>query len=106
MVVIACVLIYFANHSPRTVVNELTAKGINTDTIHFPYKQLHHFWIVNTDQHLTVNFTTNTAIRREIILELVDQNPEDIREFLLHFLPEHEESHPSISQRASHFFKF
>lgn len=106
MFVATCVLLYFATHKPGLVTNELTRKGITTGDIHFPYTHLKHFWIVHDHKHQTVNFTTNTVINREIILQLDSQDPDAVREFLQRHLPEHHQTEATLPQRISHLIKF
>jgi hypothetical protein len=106
VVIITGIMIYFSTHRPETVLHELNDKGIAIGNFQFPYKQLKYFWVVNDNKHKTVNFETNTLIKREILLELEDQDPEEVEQFLKKYLPEHTHNEPTLAQRASHFFKF
>ena len=104
--ILGILIIFFASQKPQIVPIELTQSSVNFGNVAFPFKQLKNFWIVNTKNHKTVNFQTTTAINNTVILELEDQNPETIREFLLPHLTEHHEDTETITQKISHLFKF
>lgn len=109
---VACVAIIallagiFASQKPRTITITLTPTGISLENLHFPYKQLRSFWIVNNEKHRTVNFETSTVMNRHLVVELEDQNPETVHEYLLQFLPEHSETEETAIQRIMHKFRF
>lgn len=100
------IIIFFSKQKPENISISLTTKGIHQGDLHIPYKHIKHFWIVYTPNHQTINFETSSYLNKFVILELESQEPEDVREFLLNFLPEHEAIAPTISQRVTHWFKF
>ena len=104
--ILAGFVFYFARQRPRQVLIELTHQSIKFGRITYPYKQLKYFWIVNTPHHKTVNFGGTTYLNNTIILELVDQDPDEIRAFLLQYLPEHTETEATLAQRISHRLRF
>lgn len=103
---LALIAIFFARQKPETVKIELDNKGIKFGTVFFPYKQLKYFWVVNNQNHKTVNFRAATYINNTIILELERQNPDEVHEFLKQHLPEHTETNETAIQRISHRLKF
>ena len=106
LAIITALIIVFSRQSPRRVNIELNNKGIKFDTLFYPYKQLKYFWVVNNPRHKTINFHTTAFINNTLILELGDQEPEITREFLLQYLPEHEETDETPIQRIMHHLKF
>ncbi len=104
--ILAILIILFSRYKPKEVEIELTTKGVHVGNIFVPHKQIKYFWVVYNKNHKTINLHTTTYINNMIILELEDQDPEPVREFLLNFLPEHEETNETLTQRISHKIRF
>jgi uncharacterized membrane protein YobD (UPF0266 family) len=104
--IIALLIVFFSRQTPRRVEIELTTKGINFGNIHYPYKQIKHFWIVHNQNHQMIIFDTSAVVNNILTVELEDQDPDMIREFLMNFLPEHTETEPTVTQKIMHTFKF
>ena len=99
-------VLFFARQVPGTVDVELNSKHVRFGNIVFPYQQIKHFWIVNNQNHRTLNLHTTALLNNIIILELEDQDPDLIRNFLLFYLPEHSETEETAAQRIMHRLKF
>ncbi len=99
-------VVFFSRQEPQILEIQLTPKGIHYGNIHVPYKQIKHFWVVDGHPHKSVNFETTTYLNRMMVLELEEQDPEEVREFLLAYLPEHEGTEPTITQKIIHWLKF
>ena len=106
MAIISLLIIYFSRQTPGLVKIELTDQGIKFGNLFYPYKQLKYFWIVNNDNHRTVNFHTTALLNSTLILELENEDPNFIRTYLLNFLPEHSKTEETAAQRIMHRFKF
>lgn len=104
--VLTIFIIFFSRQKPQIVEIQLTSKGVHHGNLHVPYKQIKHFWVVNQEPLKTVNFETSAYMNRLMIVELENQDPDAVREFLLEYLPEHEDTQPTITQRVIHWFKF
>jgi len=104
--ILGLVTIFFARQKPEIVPIELNGKGVYFGNVFFPYKQLKYFWVVSTPNHRTVNFHAATYINNVIILELEDQDPDEVHEFLSRYLPEHTETSETLIQKISHKLKF
>lgn len=105
--IIGAMLVYFSRQIPETVDIELDHKHVKFGNMLFPYKHLKSFWIVYSDNHKTLNLESTTYINNLIILELQDQDPDEIRNFLLNYLPEHpEKTRETFAQKVMHLFKF
>ena len=103
---IAVLIVLFSRQKPQLVNVELNNKGVKFDNLFYPYKQLKYFWVVNNPRHKTINFHTTAFLNNTLILELENQNPEETREFLLQYLPEHHETDETAIQRIMHKVKF
>ena len=104
--ILTVLIIIFAKQKPNRVNIELNTKGVNFGGLFYPYKQLKHFWVVHNERHQTVNFHTTALINSILILELENEDPDEIRNFLLKHLPEHSETDETPIQQAMHRFKF
>jgi hypothetical protein len=104
--ILALIVIFFSRVKPQDVDIELSHRGIKFGTVFYPYKQIKHFWVVHNEHHKTVNFHTTTYVNNILILELGDQTPDEIREYLLQHLPEHEETEATTAQKIMHRLKF
>ncbi len=106
MLLLTACIVFFSRQKPEILDIELTSKGINYGSLHFPYKQLKSFWIVNTENHKTLNIITTTYLNNVLIFELEGQDPEEVRAFLIQNLPEHEYTKETSAQKLMHKLKF
>jgi hypothetical protein len=104
--IIAALFIVFARQTPQTVTITLNSKGVDFGNLFYPYKQIKYFWVVNNQNHKTVNFHTSAFVNNILILELENQEPDRVRDFLIKHLPEHSETEETSAQRMMHRFKF
>ena len=104
--ILTIMIVFFARQKPQVLEIQLNNKGVYHGQVHIPYKQIKRFWIVDKHPHRTLNLETSTYLNRLMILELDEQDPDEVREFLLEYLPEHEDSEPTFAQRVIHWFKF
>jgi hypothetical protein len=106
MLIFACFIYFFALQRPQQVQIGMTKTGIHIGEFYIPYKTIRHFWIVHNERHKTVNMETTAYLNRHIVLELEDEDPELIREFLIRVLPEHENTEETFAQKVMHRLKF
>ncbi len=104
--IICLLIIVFSRQIPRVVTIELNDRGIKFGNLFYPYKQLKYFWVVHNERHQTINFHTSALVNNTLILELEDQNPDTIRDYLARRLPEHHETQETPAQKITHRFKF
>lgn len=106
LAIIAALVLGFSRQKPQRVDIELTSRGVNFGNLFYPHKQIKHFWVVNNDRHRTVNFHTSAFVNNILVVELEDQDPDEVRDFLIRHLPEHPETEETTSQKIMHRFKF
>jgi hypothetical protein len=102
---IALFATYLLKQRPEEVTVSLSNHGLHIDDLHVPYKNMKHFWIVDTENHRTLNIETTAYLNRLLIIEIEDQNPEDIREILISAVPEHESTEPTAIQQLMHYLR-
>ena len=105
-IILAGLVVLFSRQKPEIVPIEIDSKAVKFGKIEFPYKQIKHFWVVHNERHKTINLRTTTYVNNTIILELGDQNPDEVRNFLMQYLPEHEATEETFAQRLMHWLKF
>jgi hypothetical protein len=104
--VLSGLILAFSRHTPNQIKIQLTERGIEFGNLFYPYKQLKYFWVVHNPRHQTINFHTTAFINNVLILELEDQNPEIIRQFLVKYVSEHHETEETMIQKIMHRFNF
>lgn len=104
--IITLLIFFFSKHQPELITIELTEKGVKFGKLSVPHKQIKHFWIVNNNNHKTLNLHTTALLNNILVVQLADRNPEEIRNFLVRFVPEHPETEETFAQKIMHTFKF
>jgi len=99
-------IVFFSKQHPKEMEIVLDSKGVAYGKIFLSYKQLKSFWVVNNQNHKSLNIETTAHFNNMLILELEDQDPEEVKDFLIQFLPEHHETQETGIQRIMHWFKF
>ena len=106
MVVVAAVIVYFSRQQPQLLTVTLNHRGIKFGTLFVPYKQIKHFWVVHNAHHKTLNIHTTAYLNHFLVFELEEQDPDEVRQFLLPYFQEHDEEHEALTQSIAHRFKF
>lgn len=104
--IIAIFILIFAMHQPTKINISLTSEGIRIERSFIPYSQMKYFWMVDNDNHKTLNIETTAYINRTILVELGNQNPNEVREILLREVPEHSSTEETFVQRLIHRLRF
>lgn len=104
--VMAIFIIIFAMHKPGKIQISLSSEGLHLERSFIPYNQMKYFWIVDNEDHKTLNIETTAYINRTILVELETQNPEEVREVMLREVPEHSSTEETFVQRLIHRLKF
>ncbi len=99
-------LITFAMRVPPQRTFSITSRGIMIDTIRHPYDALDSFWIADDahGEHRVIIQTHGLGFRH-ITLPVADQDPDEIRHYLLQYLPE-EEAHEPLGHRIMEYLGF
>lgn len=100
-VIIGVLVIFVVSLKPRDITITINKDGITTDSKTYPFGKFKYFWIVDDGHHRTLNLEANTYVSQTIIIELMDQDIDEIREFLSVRIPEAEGLAASFSQKAS-----
>ena len=100
-------LMFVARAKPRQIEVTLSGRGIKLNETIVPYQQIKSFWLVyEPDQVKTLNFETTAYLNRFLTVQLADQDPVAVREYLLDFLPEDLDREERVIDRISRTLKF
>jgi hypothetical protein len=106
-IILAFVIFYmYANKEPRILKFKINEKGIEVAERLYPLDTLRSFWLFyNPPEEKEISFRSKKTFFPYLRLPLAEQNPNEIREFLLKFLPEkkHTESIIDIFMRRIGF---
>jgi hypothetical protein len=108
---IAIILAFFvfyiyANKKPRIIRFKINERGVEVDNRLYSFDDLRSFWIFYEPPEVKeISFRSKRSFLPYIRIPLDKENPNDIRKFLLKFLPErrHRESLVDIWTRKSGF---
>jgi hypothetical protein len=85
----------YAKKEPRTINFRINERGIEIDDKLYQFETLKSFWVFyNPPIEKEISFRSRKTTFPYIRIPLADQNPNEIRKYLLKFLPEkrHKES--------------
>lgn len=106
-VLLFVLIVYFAQAKPKMLEISLDAKGLKLNEMRLPYQQIKTFWFVYEPPEIkTLNFETTAYFNRFLTLQLEDQDPVKIREFLLKYLPEDLERAEFTSDKIARKLRF
>lgn len=104
--VIAAMFGIFAMHRPGIVTVKISTLGLHIDDSTIPFNNIRQFWVVDTEQHKTLNIETTAYLNHQLAIELEDQDGDEIQEILAELLPEKEDQQETMAQRIAHKLKF
>lgn len=95
----------YAKKEPRIIRFKIDEKGIEVDNRLYVFDSIRSFWIFYEDREKEISFRSRKTFFPYIRIPLADQNPSEIRKYLLRFLPEkrHKESLVDIWMRRIGF---
>jgi hypothetical protein len=97
----------FANKKPKTVTITINSTGIKIDETKYNYSVIKKFWILYELPELkALYFETSAYLNRVIKIELENQNPNVIREFLKKYLEEDLDQTESLADTISRKVNF
>ena len=97
----------FSRLKPRQITITLGPRGLRLNDSLISYQQMKSFWLVYEPPHIkTLKFETSAYLNRFLTVQLDDQDPVEIREFLLDYLAEDLEREERIPDKISRTFRF
>lgn len=80
-------------------------QGVQADEILYPYSSLKSFWVENNPHEQKLLLQSEKAWMPYIVMPIAEVDPEEVRDFLLQFLPEEEHQEP-LTQKIMEYLGF
>jgi hypothetical protein len=94
-----------ASQRPEVIEIKVTKQGIQvTDTL-YPFSSLQSFWVVNSPHEQKLILKSEKTYMPYVVVPIDDVNPENLRHFLLQYLPEEKLKEP-LSQKIMEYLGF
>lgn len=106
VIIMAVLIAIFALHKPSIVTVRISTHGIHIDDSHIPYTHIKEFWIVDNDNHKTLNLETTAYMNHMLAIELNEQDADEVQEILSELLEEKADAKETVAQQIAHRFKF
>jgi|SRR3989344_2442267 len=98
---------FFSRAKPRQIHITLGPRGVKLNESLMTYQQIKTFWLVYEPPDIkTLNFETSAYLNRFLSLQMQDQDPVEIRDFLLDYLLEDLDRQERISDKISRTLRF
>ena len=99
--------IVYSSQKPKTVVVRLTGLGIQVGGVSYSYRVIKKFWIIYFPPDVkSLYLETNAYLEHIVKIELADQDPRAVKEFLKEYVEEdleETESLPDVIARKIRF---
>ncbi len=101
----AFTLALFAHQPPRVVAVELSARGVALGKTFYPYTELESYWvdIEENPNHPKILFKSKRLLMPYIAIPLGNMHPDDVADYLIHFLPEVHHKEPLLMRLLEDF---
>lgn len=83
-------------HPPKRVEIKITDMGIHVNHMFFAYSHIKLFWMHYEHGVKTLNLRVHKRIYSDVVIQLEDQDPVPIREYLVGQIPEWEGKHERL----------
>ena len=100
--------VYYVTHRyspPKDIEIKLTEMGIQVGHMFFPYSHIQAFWIIDKHGLKTLNLRVSKRYHSDVIIQLNDQDPVPVREYLVGQIPEWEGKEESPSDTILRLLK-
>lgn len=108
LALIAFAVSYFLVHlePPKNLEVKISDLGIKVGDRQYPYSKIQTFWVLyEPGQVKTLNIKVTDRLIKDIVIQLGEQDPAEVREFLLTKIPELEGQTEKISDLFLRLFK-
>ncbi len=89
IITFAIIYIYIQEyHPPKNIEIKITDLGIHIGSMFIQYQQIKAFWIIYKEHHKSLNLLVTGKTYPEIKIQLNQQSPVEVRNYLLTQIPE------------------
>ena len=89
-------LLLYASRKPSIIDIEINERGVNVGKVLYPYGNLESFWVEETHAYPKILLRSKKLLVSHIVINIEEENPDVVREFLREHLPEEEQHEPLI----------
>jgi len=94
-----------ATRDPEIRDFSVNRKGVQADETLYPYSSLESFWVENNPHEQKVILMSEKTWMPYIVLPIAEHDPEEIRNFMIEYLPEEEHQEP-LTQKIMEYLGF
>jgi len=106
LIVLSALYVNFHFEKPKPIEIVVSKAGIKAGRKHIPFQDIKSFWIIYNPPYVkTLNLKMNKALQQDISIQLGDQDPGDLREFLCAQILEIEGKKESFADSLIRIFK-
>ncbi len=92
IIIAAITFIHTSNKEPRTLTFVLDDKGIYINDIFLSFNSIHSFYLIVNDDIKKLFIEPRSVVKPRLAIELTEnQNPQEIKNILLKYIPENKE---------------
>jgi hypothetical protein len=103
---LAVVALIFSHQKPKEINYELNSVNAIAGQTTYPYRNIKKFWIIYSPKNRTLNFETTAYINSHISLQLGNQDPTVVKQFLKNYLKEDIDQEENFTDVLSRKIKF
>jgi hypothetical protein len=106
VLIIGSVAVSFqASQQPDIIEIKVTKQGVQVADTLYPFSSLQSFWVVNSPQEQKLILKSEKTYMPYVVVPIDGVNPENVRHFLLQYLPEEKLKEP-LSQKIMEYLGF
>lgn len=104
LVLVIFVFAQYGHVEPKRFLTELNQDGVVIRGRFYSYNDLHSFWLIEEPNPILYFETSLLGIPLSSLLE--EQEIEEVRNYLLRYLPEHSTAVEHLTDKLNHFLRF
>ena len=85
------IIVYISRRDPRIMNIKITDAGLVIENHFYPYSEIKNFWILHEPDIKRLYIEFRSAFVPRLSIPYQDQDPNELREFLLQFIEENDE---------------
>mgnify|MGYP003473546694 FL=1 len=98
VIVASFTLSMFASRKPDVFTATIDNSGVTFGSIRYPYGNLSSFWVETRDNYPRLLLKSKKILMPFVVIHTENEDPGEIRELLLHYLPEEESTEPLLEK--------
>ena len=106
IILASIIIIHISRHEPRIMNIKITKEGIVIENRFYPFSEIKNFWIIHEPDVKRLYFEFKSALIPRLSIPYQEQDPNQLREFLLEYIEENDEREGEpISEAVARWLK-